>query len=1190
MANNSDGIKTKVGVQGDKEYKQALTDIGRQLRVLNSDMKASQSAFGSQTETMGGMQDRLEKLNEIYEVQAKKVELIREQLEKAKEKYGENSKQADDLQIALNGATAAMNKTANQIETTKGGLATLAEAQQSVGDETDAANMTLKEAEQVLKDAGSSAEEMAGATEDAGDAAGDVGDAADDAADGVGGFGEALADAAEAAGGVFATGVEAVLGAMAAIGGAAAAALGEAFQLAQDAGKYADDLMTLSSQTGVDTDKLQQWEYASNFIDTSVDTITGSLTKLTKNMSDAQDGSESAQDKFVKLGVSWKDFNGNLRDNEDVFMDAIDALGKIENPVERDALAMELFGKSAKELNPLIEAGSRAWRDMGKEAEAMGTVFSKENLDKMGAFDDSMQKFKATGTALKNSIGLVMIPAFQPLVDAARSSMGKVAAALQEGVSPEELEELLDELINTAIDAFDDVLGMVEDKLPMVTGLLTRVINHIAEALPELTRVLLPAAVQLLESVISGITDNIEPLTTLATELVTNVAGFLIENIPELIEAAEKLLDGLIDGIIDALPELIPAAIEMIVKLAEGLIQGIPKLVEKLPEIVTAIWDGLKATDWKKLGGEVLDAILGGLGTIGKDIMDLLGVPADTQETIIGAWNSFAELISGGVQGIFGGVVDFLGGLFNPPAEGDQTATSELWNSFADLVGGGIRGILGGVVSFLGGLFDPPAEGEQTTTSQEWGTFAETVKGALETGLKGAAELLSGVITGAESAIRQIDWDNLGTTIGNVANGLVDLTDDALSSAFVAAHATIEKIDWEGLGTTIGNIANGLVNLTDEALSGAFTAGHAAIEKIDWESLGETLATVPNGLTSITKEALSGAFEAGYTAISGLDWKGLGDTIADGLNRGFGLLAGVGDVALGLGEAAVGAGQQGVGALKDWIKSWRQDEEVENEATQVGSKVITDLDSGVKDEVPTLETTAKEAGEALLNAIKGVLTEDAVKAIGTDFDKNLGTGIEDGQPDVIVIVQTLADETYSAMEQEVAALNFPEIGRQMDAGIAQGVTNNSWLIEQAARDAALAAYYAACAALEVHSPSKKGDFLGEMFDLGLAGGIMDNADEVEDAVGYLNDLAAADVEDVNMRLATNGSGGSSDGPDYDQMKTAFMEAIEETGAGQHIFQIDKKTVGESVEPYTSRATRQRQQQSVKGRTARLVMG
>ena len=60
-----DGIKTKVGLQGDKEYKQALADISRQLNVLNSDMKASQSAFGSQAGSMAGLQDKLSKLGAV---------------------------------------------------------------------------------------------------------------------------------------------------------------------------------------------------------------------------------------------------------------------------------------------------------------------------------------------------------------------------------------------------------------------------------------------------------------------------------------------------------------------------------------------------------------------------------------------------------------------------------------------------------------------------------------------------------------------------------------------------------------------------------------------------------------------------------------------------------------------------------------------------------------------------------------------------------------------------------------------------------------------------------------------------------------------------------------------------------------------------------------------------------------------
>ncbi|MEG0901216.1 MAG: hypothetical protein RSG96_03785, partial [Clostridia bacterium] len=102
-----EGIGTKVSVLGDKEYKRALTDIGRQLTVLNTGMAATQSAFDDQADAMEAMKSKAAGLQEVYGTHAQKVKLIAEQLEKAKTEYGENSKQADQLRIALNRAQTA---------------------------------------------------------------------------------------------------------------------------------------------------------------------------------------------------------------------------------------------------------------------------------------------------------------------------------------------------------------------------------------------------------------------------------------------------------------------------------------------------------------------------------------------------------------------------------------------------------------------------------------------------------------------------------------------------------------------------------------------------------------------------------------------------------------------------------------------------------------------------------------------------------------------------------------------------------------------------------------------------------------------------------------------------------------------------------------------------------------------------
>lgn len=67
-----EGIGTKVSVLGDKEYKAALADIGRQLTVLNTNMAATQSAFDDQGDAMDALRSKSASLQSIYEVQARR--------------------------------------------------------------------------------------------------------------------------------------------------------------------------------------------------------------------------------------------------------------------------------------------------------------------------------------------------------------------------------------------------------------------------------------------------------------------------------------------------------------------------------------------------------------------------------------------------------------------------------------------------------------------------------------------------------------------------------------------------------------------------------------------------------------------------------------------------------------------------------------------------------------------------------------------------------------------------------------------------------------------------------------------------------------------------------------------------------------------------------------------------------------
>lgn len=241
-------------------------------------------------------------------------------------------------------------------------------------------------------------------------------------------FGDEIRDAASLIGMDGSPAVEALAkkfdGVSASVGNAIVAigAMGKKlFDWSKESAQWADDLLTLSQRTGIATDELQKLSYASELIDVDVETMTGSMEKLVRSMNSARDGSGQASEAFRKLRIRTTDTHGQLRDVNEVFYEIIDSLGKVQNETERDAAAMEIFGKSARDLNPLIKAGSKNLKDFGQEAEDMGKIISEEGLQDMGNLSDAMYRFDTTLDAMKRNLALAVVPLLTKLFDAVAS-------------------------------------------------------------------------------------------------------------------------------------------------------------------------------------------------------------------------------------------------------------------------------------------------------------------------------------------------------------------------------------------------------------------------------------------------------------------------------------------------------------------------------------------------------------------------------------------------------------------------------------------------------------------------------------------------------------------------------------------------------------------------------------------------
>ena len=306
-----------------------------------------------------------------------------------------NTELLEQKQKLLNEAIEA---TKSRLETLKGAF-----SENMDPSEVDALNREIIATEQSLADYESQANDAAGATGNMAEASDEAAEATEGANEGWSMSNAVLADLAK-------EGLDKACE-------AAKKLAGYLKDSAVESAGYADDILTLSTQFGMSTDSLQEFQYMAGLTDTDLSTITGSMSKLTRSMGEMAKSGE-ASDAMKQLGVNIYDANGQLKAADEVFLEVIDRLGMMESGTQRDALAMEIFGKSAQELNPLIETGRAGIEAYAQEAHDMGAVLDQDALGSLGEMNDSFDRLEQAGIALKNTIGVMLAPAITAVTTA----------------------------------------------------------------------------------------------------------------------------------------------------------------------------------------------------------------------------------------------------------------------------------------------------------------------------------------------------------------------------------------------------------------------------------------------------------------------------------------------------------------------------------------------------------------------------------------------------------------------------------------------------------------------------------------------------------------------------------------------------------------------------------------------------
>lgn len=867
MADSSFGLK--IGLEGEREFKRAITDINREMRVLGSEMKLVASSFDKNDKSAEALTARNQVLGKEIEAQKAKIETLRAALENSATSFGENDSRTKNWQIQLNNAGAELNRLEGELKANNDALS-------DFGNEADGAGDDAKSA---AKDAG----RLEGAVDD-------LGDEMDTTSDKTRIFGDVLK--ANLASEAIIAGVKGIGHAIASIGRGMVGALKEGVEYNARMEQHTTSFTTMLG----DQAKAQQL----------VNDLKVEAAKTPFGMEDLASNMQT----LLSFGMSLEDAKKHLNEIGDISQGDAVKMESLTLAFAQMSSTGKLTGQDLLQMinagfNPLEEISRKTGKSIGelKEDMAKGAISADMVADAFasataeggrfyGAMDAQSKTFSGQLATMQDGVenlkGLLaggfseaLAGSVLPMVN---GWIDELTAAFEEGGTPA--------LIDTLGSVLQEALGFIAEQLPMVveTGMsiLTALLEGIIEVLPQVAETavtliialveaiiealpalleaaiqiiatlvsgigealpeLIPAAVEMLMALVQGLVDNLPLLLDAALQLITGLTEGLIAAIPVIIEALPQIITGIVTFLVGAIPQIIQAGIQLLTALIGALPQIITAIVAALPQIITAIVDGVVGAipQIVEAGIQLLTALIGALPTIITTIVAALPQIIGAIVSAIGG--AIPQLIQAGIQlltalvrnlpqiistivaaipSIISGIVSAFGQGVSAMAQAGKNLVYGLWNGIQSLAGwlwNSVSNWASGIWDSITGFFGIHSPSRKMAWAGRM--LVEGLAGSIRTDGNKAVTAASGLARDTIDAFADLE-DGLSVPINAVADlqvPAVDLTPQPVAVSQRSTDEAAERVDVAGIvDTTAKRILGSLdisVTLSDGTLVG----------------------------------------------------------------------------------------------------------------------------------------------------------------------------------------------------------------------------------------------------------------------------------------------------------------------------------------------------------------------------------
>ncbi len=219
-------------------------------------------------------------------------------------------------------------------------------------------------------------------------------------------------------------------------------AISSIVQFGREAIELGDNMTTLSERMGVSVETLSRLQYVAEQNNTTFDALRGSMDRLAKGLSLAEDGSGKARQGLADLGVE-ADYLTRLPVDQQLNVIA-DAFGRIKTPADQVRIATQLFGDTGTELIPILLRGSAGIREMGDEAERTGAILKTSTASALSDLDSSSKALAGSIRNVRAEFTALIATPLGAFLETEARGISRVRKALGIGRTP--LDDLRDRL------------------------------------------------------------------------------------------------------------------------------------------------------------------------------------------------------------------------------------------------------------------------------------------------------------------------------------------------------------------------------------------------------------------------------------------------------------------------------------------------------------------------------------------------------------------------------------------------------------------------------------------------------------------------------------------------------------------------------------------------------------------------